>query len=157
MAALTESEIVARARETYDFWRQAGLSHEQACGGPVGAQQRETSFRLPIEGDKRGSDPDKWAYGIFQWHWEPRGRDILKGCGIDIRTASNLEQNKAALWELQHIEKRAWAEIQAARSLEDCARAWIVFYERSADKISDLKKQVAFGRRWAGEFLEASL
>jgi len=153
-------DVAALARETYDNWRALGFSHEQVCGGPLGAQQRETSFRLPIIGDKRGSDPDRWAYGKFQWHWIPRGKIILsgdpdrhiKGCGIDIRSASNSDQDKAAWWELNNVEKRALAEIKAAKTLEEMASAWVVFYEKSQNHASDIRKQIRFGQAWAEKF-----
>lgn len=77
------------------FWLSQGYSHDQAAG-LVANERRESGGNPAARGDGGR------ASGLFQWHPD-RVQNILKGTGIDVRTAGHDDQLRAAAWELQSM------------------------------------------------------
>lgn len=138
----------AGAKESYDFWRSKGLTHEQASG-LVGMEQGESNFNPRAVGD--GGK----AHGAFQHHPDRRAA-ILKGTGIDIDTATHQQQLEAAYWEMtQGNEKAAWAAIQRAKTPGEAASAGVYKFERPADKAGESILRGQYANEWAERFKTA--
>lgn len=138
----------AGAKESYDFWRSKGLTHEQAAG-LVGMEQGESNFNPRAVGD--GGK----AHGAFQHHPDRRAA-ILKGSGIDIDTATHQQQLEAAYWEMtQGNEKAAWAAIQRAKTPGETAAAGVYKFERPADKAGEASLRGQYANEWAERFKTA--
>jgi hypothetical protein len=115
----------ATAETILKFWMNAGLTLEQACG--LLAQADAESSLNP----KAVGDHDQ-AFGIHQWH-AARIDAIRNGCGVDLHRLPSLDdQLKAALWELTHTEKRAWAAIRDTHTAYDAGYAGCRYWERPA-------------------------
>lgn len=84
-----------KSSSSLDFWMSQGYSRAQAAG-LVANENRESGGNAGARGDG-GS-----AVGLFQWHPD-RVQNILRGTGIDVRTAGRDEQLRAAAWELQQL------------------------------------------------------
>ncbi|WP_422930143.1 phage tail tip lysozyme [Singulisphaera sp. PoT] len=76
-----------------DFWMSQGYTRSQAAG-IVANEMRESGGNPDAVGD--GGK----ARGLYQWHPD-RADAILRGTGIDVRSASAADQRRAAAWELQ--------------------------------------------------------
>ncbi len=136
---------IATAKESFEFWTgklasayaitlpdgsifapPIPLVTEDQAYGFLGNEQCEDSFNGKLRGDK------DTAGGEEQWHGD-RQQVILKGCGIDVWTASHADQLKAALWELQNIETAALAKIIASTTVTDAATAICEYLERAGE------------------------
>lgn len=138
----------AGARESYDFWRSKGLTHEQAAG-LVGMEQGESGF------DPRARGDGGKAHGAFQHHPDRRAA-ILAGTGIDISNATHQQQLEAAYWEMtQGNEKPAWAAIQRAKTPGEAAAAGVYKFERPKDKAGEAALRGQYANDWAERFKQA--
>lgn len=115
----------AAAATIHKFYISNGLTSAQACG-LLAQADAESSLNPAAVGD-RGQ-----AFGLHQWH--PARIDAIRnGCGIDLRRLPPLEdQLKAALWELNHTERRALVAIKAAKTAYDAGYAACRYWERPA-------------------------
>ncbi|MBN9018700.1 MAG: hypothetical protein J0H11_14900 [Rhizobiales bacterium] len=66
-------------------------------------------------------------------HHPDRRAKILAGTGIDMSSATHLEQLQATLWELRNYEKRAMDAVLNAKTAEEAAAAFSMLFERPAD------------------------
>lgn len=136
---------VAGARESYDFWRSKGLTHEQAAG-LVGMEQGESQFNPRAVGDGGR------AHGAFQHHPDRRAK-ILRGTGIDISSATHQQQLEATYWEMtQGQEKAFWGRIKQAKTPGEAAALGVHLFERPADKVGEARLRGQYANRWAEQF-----
>jgi hypothetical protein len=134
----------ATAATILKFWMAHGFTFEQACG-LLAQADAESSLKPGAVGD-HGQ-----AFGIHQWHAD-RVAAIKRGCGVDLHKLPPLEdQLKAALWELQGPEKRAWQAIREARTAYDAGYAGCRFWERPASALQSVKRGQK-AESWAGYF-----
>jgi Phage tail lysozyme len=121
-------EISTLMRESYDFLKGKGLSEEQIAG--VIANEYQESRCDPKANNNNVS------FGIFQWKPD-RIEKIKKATGIDIYTASHLEQLKALWWEMTEdpFEKKVYPLLKQAKSANEAAGIFVNEFERPADKI----------------------
>lgn len=136
----------AVAKESFNFWKGTGLPYVSAIGA-VADEQGESSFRVPAQvGD------DGTAFGPFQHHMA-RILAIKMGTGIDMRTATHIEQLQGAYWEMtKGTYRRVWPKLTAAKTLEDAVAVFVVDYEESASQQSDITKRLGFAEYWATQF-----
>lgn len=138
---------VEGARESYNFWRSKGLTHEQAAG-LVGMEEGESQFNPRAVGD------GTLAHGAFQHHPDRRAA-ILRGTGINIDTATHLEQLEGAYWEMQHGDagaQRAWRRIKEAKTAGEVASIGVYDFERPLDKPSQAAIRGQYANKWAERF-----
>lgn len=135
------------AKLAYLYWRSVGYSHEDSIALTANVDG-ETSFRLGVIGDHGH------AFGFFQ-HQMPRIKDILKGCGIDIRDSWAVNDwlacLKGAEWEMSYGPKR-WrlrAALQAAATPRDKITV-LVHYEASLLQDRDIDRRTALYNYWSG-------
>lgn len=140
----------AVVRESYKFWRDQGLTHEQTCAC-LGSEEGETSFVSSAVGDHG------LAFNVGQWHWEPRGRRIFEAIGIDVRKGVHMDGLKAMAWEMQHADPKTWAMLKAAKTIEDAVTVLVQRFENSKMQARDILRRTNYGKKWAGVFLEDSL
>lgn len=134
--------------ESYRFWLAQGYTPAQAAG-MVGNEQGESNFDPSARGD--GGQ----AHGIFQWH-PARRRQIMEGTGIDISTASHMDQLKAAVWELNHTYKSADEKIRVAGSPEAAAEAATRYYEMPANPGLESYKRGRYANAAYSDLIAAS-
>ncbi|GAB0175010.1 MAG: hypothetical protein HHAS10_08890 [Candidatus Altimarinota bacterium] len=139
-------EISILMRESYDFWKSKGLSEEQIAG-LLANEARESRCNPRAIGDN-GS-----AHGIFQWHPERRVK-ILKGTGIDISTASHIDQLKAAWWEMTEddFEKKVFSELKSATDAGEAAAIISREYLRPGDKDGEQKIRAEYAQNIIRQF-----
>lgn len=139
------------AAESYAFWRSVGCDHMHAAAW-CGNEDGETSFRLGVVGD-HGE-----AFGPAQHHQARIDAIKLpppKGIGIDIKTASHLDQLRAIHWEVtEGAYKRVWPAFMAAQTMEGMITVLVSRFERSASQDRDIRRRTALGNYWAKEFAE---
>lgn len=139
------SDMQATARESFLFWRPLVRLPFQAFA-LLGNEDGETSFRPHVIGD-HGE-----AFGPFQWH-ATRCDAMMKGCGIDVRTASHLDQLKAGHWEMtEGGYRRVWPALMAAETLWSAVAVLVRAYEGSRNQDADIRKRVGFAQRWQAIF-----
>lgn len=139
---------VATAKESWDFWR-ALVDDDMHAAAWVGNEDGECSFR-PRPGD-HGQ-----AAGIFQW-WSPRRKIIEHATGIDVATASHIDQLKGAHWEATEskVYKHVWPHFISAMSLVEAVTVLVEEYEQSANPHTDINRRVAYANYWMNEFWQA--
>lgn len=130
------------AAVAFNTWKSFGVTNPFALG-MVAQFEAESAFKLAA------GDNDT-AFGMGQWH-EPRITEILKGCGIDIKTAPVADQVRAAWWELNNLEKAALADIQACTTAADAGAAACTYYER-AGAADAAQRRGLMAERWATYF-----
>lgn len=132
----------ALAKESYDFWRAQGLSREAALAS-VGNERGENPLGSHAVGD-RGT-----AFGGFQWHMD-RVREILAGTGIDVRTASHIDQLRAARWEAEHgsMGGHIWAQLKNAKDRRAALWAWVHGFERSGNQVGDFARRGGYANAY---------
>lgn len=128
-------EINVNTRESYDFWKEKWLSHEQICG-LLANEFAESNFNPWARWDG-------WkAHGIFQWHPDRR-EHIRNGFGIDISTASHKAQLEAAYWEMtKWQESKVWWALIWTKTARESAEIFTSMFERPSDIIE------ASAKRW---------
>lgn len=72
------------------------------------------------------------AHGICQWHPD-RVEAIVRGMGIDVRTAGLDQQLHALDWEMRHTQTEALAEVGKSTTAFAAGYAFCEFYERPAN------------------------
>jgi hypothetical protein len=95
------------------------------AAGDTANVEAECAFKL-VEGDKASGG----AFGFHQYHMN-RVAAILKGCNIDVRTASVVDQAKAFWWEIHNLETKTLTDLQSVRSALDAAQVICRDYERA--------------------------
>ena len=141
-AAPTSAEAKATEKESWDFWKAQGLSDDGAAA-MVATEQGESGFNPRNIGDSGA------AHGSFQWHMS-RVNKILAATGIDVRTASHLDQLKAAKWEGEHGDAQArqgWQAVLHATSAAAATRAMTYLFERPLDKAGDTYTRQGYANR----------
>jgi len=141
-AAPTSAQAKATEKESWDFWKAQGLS-DAGAAAVVATEQGESGFNPRNIGDSGA------AHGSFQWHMD-RVNKILAATGIDVRTASHLDQLKAAKWEGEHGDaqaREAWQAVLHATSSADATRAMTYLFERPANKAGDTYTRQGFANR----------
>jgi hypothetical protein len=137
----------AGAKESFDFWKEKGLTDAQAAG-LVGMEQGESQFNPRSVGD------GGLAHGAFQHHPDRRA-NILRGTGIDISTATHRQQLEAAHWEMtKGKEQAAWARIKAAETAGAAAAAGVRYFERPRDVAGESRLRGEYANHWLKKFGE---
>jgi len=109
----------------------------------VATEQGESGFNPRTIGDSGA------AHGSFQWHMD-RVNKILAAAGIDVGTASHLDQLKAAKWEGEHGDaqaRQAWQAVLHATSAAEATRAMTYLFERPANKAGDTYTRQGYANR----------
>lgn len=133
--SLSSAQEKANAAESFAFWKANGFTDEQAAG-IVANEMHESRMNPRAVGDGGR------AIGIFQHHPDRRAK-ILAGTGIDMSSATHLEQLKGTLWELQNYEKRAMDAVLNAKTPEEAAAAFSMLFERPADAQGQARARAA--------------
>jgi hypothetical protein len=133
------------AAESWGFWRPLVRLPLHAWA-LLGSEEGETSMRPHVVGD-HGE-----AFGIAQWHGA-RADAILKGCGIDVRTASHADQLRAQHWEMtEGSYRRVWPALMAAETLWSAVTVLVAKYEQSGSQARDIQRRVGLAEGWAKVF-----
>lgn len=143
-AAPTSAEAKATEKESWNFWKTQGLS-DAGAAAMVATEQGESNFNPRSFGDADTGG----AHGSFQWHMD-RVNKILAVTGIDVRTASHLDQLKAAKWEGEHGDtqaRQAWQAVLHATSAAEATRAMTYLFERPRDKPGDTYTRQGYANR----------
>lgn len=134
---------LANARETLAFWtplvRLPGIQDVAFLGNESG----ETSFLTHAIGDKGE------AVGLGQWH-KARRANILAHTGIDVGTASHLDQLRSQHWEMTKADgyRHVFDELMATDTLTDAVTVLVRKYEQSAQPDRDIPRRVALAQTW---------
>ncbi|WP_311276177.1 phage tail tape measure protein [Methylobacterium sp. WCS2018Hpa-22] len=138
------ADLTAGAKESFDFWREKGLS-PAAAAGFVGSEQGENNFKAHGYGD-RGA-----AYGSMMWQG-PRRRQILAGMGLNVIGATHRQQLEAAYWEMTKGPdtgaRRAWTLAQNARTPGEAAAIHVDHYERPKDRGLNKRVRGGYANDW---------
>lgn len=118
-----------RAKAIVDRLMAAGMSRENAITWAAATMGAESGYGSAQRGDYANGRPT--AFGGAQWHM-PRVRDILKGTGIDVRSAGMDDQTKAMIWEMK--KTGIWDKAVKAGSAQEILRLAIKEYERPLDQ-----------------------
>jgi len=118
-----------RAKGIVDSLMAAGMSRENAITWAAATMGAESGYGSAQRGDYVNGRPT--AFGGAQWH-TPRVRDILKGTGIDVRSAGMGDQTKAMIWEMKKMG--IWDRAVKAGSAQEVLRLAIKEYERPLDQ-----------------------
>ncbi len=138
------------ARESFAFWQPKVVLpvHTFAL---LGNEDGETGFKPYAVGD-HGE-----AFGPGQWHLpriEAMALPPPKGCGIDVRTASHLQQLEAWFWEMQHGAgySHVWANLMATTDIESAVTVLVQQFEHSAMQARDILRRTAYAQKWQRYF-----
>jgi hypothetical protein len=144
------------AKESYLYWRNHGLSHDDACA-LLSMEDGETSFRWAKQHPEGFfgcvvGDHGK-AHSIFQW-WDARADAIQKATKIDVRTCSHLDALKGADWEMSHGDgyRRVRMHLQQAATPRDKVSVLVREYERSRMQDRDIERRLHLFDYWDKEF-----
>jgi hypothetical protein len=133
---------LANARESQAFWTPFVRLPDVHVWALIGNEAGEASFLAHPVGD-HGE-----AFGCFQWHL-PRILDMVKGCGIDVRTASHGQQIAAAHWEMtKGSYRKVWPALMATTTVEEAVTVLVRDFERSANQARDIPRRVALAQTW---------
>jgi hypothetical protein len=136
---------IAIATESFGFWKSTGLPWV-SCIGMLAMEDGETSFNPHAVGDR-----DK-AFGPFQWH-QDRIDAIKAGCGIDVKTASHLDQLKGAQYELKYgWYKHVWSLLLTVTTISGAVMIGVSDYEQSGSQGRDITRRAALAQHWATVF-----
>jgi hypothetical protein len=122
----------AGGNDVVAFWRSQGYSDQQIAG-ILGNVQQES-----------GGNPaarNAGHYGLFQFS-EQRRQEILAGTGIDVATASDIDQHRAAAWDMHR--RGDDARIKSANSVQSAALIDNSYFEVSGDTGSSLANRVKY-------------
>lgn len=146
----TTDQIMATARESLEFWRPLVRLPDIHPWALLGSEDGETSFLPHAIGD-HGE-----AYGISQWH--AQRADVLalpppKGCGIDVRIASHLDQLRAMHFEMTSVDgyRHVWDHLMAAETIQDAVTVLVREYEHSAQQARDITRRTGLAMVWMGQ------
>src|SRR4051794_19596770 len=137
--------------ESYVFWRAHGCDHLHAsawCGNEAG----ETSFRTdrPVGDRSTGG-----AYGPGQHH-QARLDIIKRNTGIDIKTASHIDQLRGILWEVTASKEygHVMGDFLRSATMEQATSVLVREFERSGRQDGDIRSRTALGNHYMEEFKE---
>jgi len=132
---------IATAKTVYTFWVSKGATDFQAAAW-VGNVDGECSLEGWLIGD-HGT-----AYGIDQDHMD-RVNEILKGCGIDMRTATLEQQCEATYWEVTKGWYRSvWPGFKETTSLAAAVDYLVEYFEQSGDQPRDDARRLVLSQYW---------
>lgn len=129
--------------DAMQFWMSMGYSRAQAAG-IVANEMHESGGRAGARGDGGR------AHGLFQWHPDRRAK-IMAATGIDVSTASAMDQRRAAAWEMKN--ERQFSD-EKFRSITDPNAAGAYFsrnFERPADAMGEAFKRGQTAMRLASD------
>ena len=134
-------------KKIWDFWKSKGASDWVAAAW-LGNTEGEDSFELTAIGD--GGK----AYGTSQWHWVPRGENILAAIGVDIRRCDLDGQLNAAWWEINHANgySHVWKLLQSTKTVDTAVATIVHFYEQSGSQKRDIVKRSDYANYWLQKF-----
>lgn len=111
--------------DAMSFWMSQGYSREQAAG--------IVANEIAESGGKPGARGDGGkAHGLYQWHPDRRRR-ILEATGIDVSTASAMDQRRAAAWEMKNEPIFNDQTFRSISSPDEAAAYFSMKFERPAD------------------------
>lgn len=127
--AMRKAQEAAPAGDTggdaMSFWMSQGYSREQAAG--------IVANEIAESGGKPGARGDGGkAHGLYQWHPDRRRR-ILEATGIDVSTASAMDQRRAAAWEMKNEPIFNDQTFRSISSPDEAAAYFSMKFERPAD------------------------
>jgi len=136
------SAQMAVARAIHDYFADWGTIFQIAA---VANADRETSLNPKAVGD------DKAAFNQYQWHWSPRGADILAETGIDVRDGVLQSGLEAARWEFNGPKHAAFMKIVSCATVEDASEVFCNLFEEAgaADAVARSRMLAA---AWAAYF-----
>lgn len=115
-----------------------------------GSQQGEYSLLWPPpSGDRVHGIPT--AHGAAQWHHD-REDDIRNRAGIDIRSASCLDQQRAIWWEIKNKMPACLAALKASDDEAQAVAALVDKFEFSGDRARDKARRTDYALHWKAYF-----
>jgi hypothetical protein len=131
----------------YNFFVSNAFTPAQAAG-VVSNVEAESGFDIDNVGDGGR------ARGLFQMHPDRRAV-VWDGAKCNMKSGDVEEQCRGALWELQHVELRAYRKIKASETPYDAGYNFCRYYERPASHYEWIKR----GRgaiKWFGHFFDGA-
>jgi hypothetical protein len=120
------------ANEVINYFTKKGLSKEQATG-IAGNLRAESNFKTDAVGDNGK------AYGLAQWR-DSRLVDLQNYAQNHKKDIRDFYTQLRFLWyELNGKEKQAFAQLKAARTVQDAALAFAKYYERPLASTYDIR------------------
>lgn len=135
---------ITNANIIFNYWRARGLGTMLAIAGVANAD-RECSLNPKEVGD------NGTAYNVAQWHWSPRGSNILAETGLDVRDGLLATGLKAMWYELNGGMRAVLGRVLACKSNEDASEALCEFYER-AGAANAVSRARALATAWGNYF-----
>ena len=148
MASLPALEI-ERAVESHSFWLKTCLMVPNGVYALLAMEEGESDFQPDAKGDKVGGVPK--AFSIFQWHLD-RVEAMLKGTGIDVRSADHMHALKAAYYELRHSEHVSWGLLMKSKTVDEAVQIGVRHFERPGNPNSDIIKRTSYAYYWKDYF-----
>jgi hypothetical protein len=116
----------------YTFFLNNQFTPEQAAG-VVANVEAESGFDIDNVGDGGR------ARGLFQMH--PDRRSVIwDAVKCNMKSGDIEEQCRGALWELQHVELRAYRMIKAAETAYEAGYNFCRYYERPASHMEWVRR-----------------
>lgn len=149
-APMLKGAASANAKAAFDFLtKDKGLTRD-AAAGILASIKAESGFNPAARGDG-GS-----AHGIFQHHADRRAK-ILRGTGVNMSSASFMDQMRAGIWEAETGSdpqgRRAWEALKSGKlSAAQAAAAWSDLYERPLHKRAEAAERGALANGFAKLF-----
>jgi hypothetical protein len=144
---------IGRALETYSTMRSLGYNHE-AGSSWVGNEFAETSFDPNAEGDAHQ------AHGPGQHH-DARINVIKQpppnGAGIDLLTASHIDQLRAIDWEIQHAPGYRHVKqhiMDAGTDIHKIVSILVNEFEQSKMRARDIERRTRYSIRYAEQYAQ---
>lgn len=139
----TYVKFFASAAAFYNEWLALGVSIPFAIAMTTQAEF-ECAFNLAANGDKGE------AWNAYQWHWTPRGANILAATGIDVRSERSIHRVVAAAWwELNGPLHKARDAIAACDNARSAAIAACALFEGAGAPNAAARRGLG-AERWAG-------
>lgn len=146
MSLLYNQNQVANAKTIWNFWLSKGCTDTQAAA-LVANVDGECSLEIGPIGD-RGE-----AFGISQWH-EERIKEIKKGTGIDIKTASLEQQLEAMYYEMtKGVYKSVWPRFISTNNIENAIAVLVKYYEQSGSQSRDVVRRTTLANYWMNQLI----
>jgi hypothetical protein len=144
--SITQAQYYANVKSIHDAIIAAGET-------PLFAAAMIAQSDAESSNDPKAIGDHGEAWGLWQWHID-RVVAIRHGCGIDIHLLPPVaDQVKAMLWEMHHVEKSAYAKINACKTSYDAGMTACTAYERAGAPGQAVKRgnRAAF---WAAYFMQ---
>jgi hypothetical protein len=83
----------------------------------------------------------------------PRIKQIMKGTGIDMKSASHFDQLRGIYWEVtEGPYKAVWPAFVATNSMVEAIAVLVRRFEQSGSQERDIRRRTNLGNYWANEF-----